>query len=265
MKGLFGTRKPIIGMIHLLPLPTSPGYRGDLQEVYARALQEASDLAAGGVDGLIVENFGDAPYLPNEVGPVETACMAAITREIVRLVDIPVGVNVQFNDYRAELSIALASGASFIRVEVFVDNAISPQGWLPPVSAQALRLRKQLGAESVRILADIHTKYTQPLVPGDLQDSARSAEEAGADALIVTGTGTGAATPLEAVRAAREGTSLPVLVGSGTTLANLAEALDAADGAIVGSSLKRDGVASQPVDPERASAFMARAKELRTG
>jgi uncharacterized protein len=259
-KSLFPAVHPIIGMVHLRPLPDSPGWDGDLSQLYAQAYADAEALAAAGVDALIVENFGDEPYLIGEPTTVQLALMAALTRDIRRRVTIPVGVNVQFNAWQAEIAIAYAAQADFVRVEVFVDRVISAQGVVEPCSAQITRYRRALGAGSVQLWADIQTKYTTNITPQSIAASAKDAQAAGADALIVTGASTGSATPLDDVRAAKGVVNIPVLVGSGTTLENVADVLRVADGAIVGSSLKVDGKVLNPVSLERTQAFMAAAR-----
>jgi membrane complex biogenesis BtpA family protein len=256
----FKQPKPIIGMLHLLPLPGSPRFEGDIKVIYQRAEWEASILADAGLDGIIVENFGDEPYLIGKPTSAQLALMAAITRQVSRSVSIPVGVNVQFNAWQAELAIAYACGATFIRVEVFVDTAISAQGLIQPCSAQITRYRKALDAESVALWADVQTKYTTNFLSQSLMQSALDAEAAGADALIVTGAATGQATPLEAIAEAKQAVSIPVIAGSGTTIENVADVLTVADGAIVGSALKEGGHASNRVSPDAAKAFMRAAR-----
>lgn len=257
---LFEHDKPVIGMIHLLPLPSSPHFAGDPELIFERALWEAETLEQAGVNGLIVENFGDEPYRAAEPQPEGLAFMAAVTREVLRHVHIPVGVNVQFNAWQAEMAVAYACGADFIRAEVFVDTVVSAQGLLYPCAPELTRYRKQLGA-SVQIWADVQTKYTTNLLAQSLSQSARDAEAAGADAIIVTGAATGKATPLEAIQEVKQAVRLPVFAGSGTTLQNVAQVLAIADGVIVGSALKEGGLASNRVSKEKARAFMQAARE----
>lgn len=259
--GLFTVERPIIGMVHLLALPGAPGYAGDIDAIYARAHDDAQALATAGVDALIVENFNDEPFRIGEPDAHDLALMAALTRDIVRSATIPVGVNVQFNAWEAEIAIAAMCRAQFVRVEVFVDRVISAMGVVEPCAAQITRYRAALGAGNLQLWADIQTKYTTNITPQPLTQSAKDAQAAGADALIVTGAATGSATPLDAVASVKEVVKLPVMVGSGTTLANVRESLRIADGAIVGSSLKVDGVVTKPVSFERTQAFMRAARE----
>ncbi len=260
ISSLFHDRKPIIGMVHLLPLPGSPHYGGAVQAIYEQAEWEAEALARAGVDGYIVENLNDEPYLIGEPLPEQLALMAGVTRLVSRKANVPVGVNVQFNAWQAELAIAHTCGADFIRVEVFVDTVVTAQGTVQPCSAQLMRYRRALGAEDVQLWADVQTKYTTNLVSQPLSQSAREAQAAGADALIVTGAATGQATPLEAVADVKQVVDLPVVVGSGTTIENVQQVLAIADGAIVGSSLKEGGSAQNRVSEAAAAAFMEAAR-----
>lgn len=256
LKQLFQKPKPIIGMVHLLPLPGAPGYRGNISEIYDQALWEAKVLAENGIDGMIVENLGDAPYQIGEPAPEQLSLMAAITREVTRSVSIPVGVNVQFNAWKAEMAIASTCGASFVRVEVFVDTVVSGQGLVTPCSAEITRYRKQLGAKGVYLWADIQTKYTTNLVPQSLSQSAIDARNAGADCLIVTGAATGQATPLNSILEVKEVCALPIFVGSGTKISNISETLKIADGVIIGSALKENGVAENKVSETATKEFV---------
>lgn len=260
---LFSATKPIIGMIHLLALPEAPAYAGDLSTLHDRALREAIALQAAGVDALIVENFGDEPYLAEELSPVQLAVMAAVTRDIRREVKLPVGINCQFNAWQSEVALAYACRADFIRVEVFVDTVVMAQGLVAPCSAQIRRYQKHLGAQRVAIWADIQTKYTANLLPQPIEQSALEAQAAGADVLIVTGAATGQATPLDLIEQVKQVVRIPVVVGSGTSPTNVVQVLRVADGAIVGSALKVGGKAENEVSLEAAVAFMAAAHASR--
>lgn len=257
---LFAHPQPIIGMIHLLPLPGAPGFQGAVGAIYERARWEADILVHAGVDGLIVENFGDEPYLIGEPDPHQLALMSSVTRQIRAQVEVPIGVNLQYNAWQAELAIAYACQVDFVRVEVFVDTVITAQGMVEPCSAHILRYRKDLHAEDIYLFCDIQAKYTTNLRSKPLVDSASEAVSAGADALIVTGAATGQATPLDQVTEVKSVVDVPVVVGSGTTVENLAAVLATADGAIVGSALKEAGKASNRVSPEAARRFMEKAR-----
>ena len=254
---------PIIGMVHLLALPETPHFNGRLEAIYTQAEQDARALVEAGIDALIIENFGDEPYYNGEPTAAQFATIAHITTRIRQMTDMPIGINVQFNAWQAEVALAYACDAQFIRVEVFVDTVISAQGQVAPCSAQIMRYRRALGASDMQIWADIQTKYTQNILSQPITQSAIDATQAGADALIVTGGATGQQTPLSVVQEVKTVTTLPVLVGSGTTLDSLGDVLRIADGAIVGSALKKDGNAANPVSRKRTQAFMQKAWEIR--
>jgi len=244
---------PVIGMVHLPALPGAPGYDGDREAIRERARQDATRLAKGGVDGVLVENFGDAPFYPDEVPPHVVAEMTAVVRAVVEVVDVPVGVNVLRNDGTAALSVAAAAGADFLRVNVLTGAAATDQGVVEGRAHSLLRQRDRIDA-SVAVCADVNVKHATPLDDRDVGAAAADAVERGlADAVIVSGSATGVPTDPVDLRTVRDavGRSVPILVGSGATAETLAELLSTADGAIVGTALKEDGKTTAPVDPER--------------
>jgi len=239
--------KPLIGVIHLLPLPGSPRNAGEtLEAIIDRAFRDLSALEEGGADAAIVENFGDRPF-SKYADKVTVAHLAVVVREIVRAAKIPIGVNVLRSDGPAALSIAHASGALFVRINVFAGVAFTDQGIIEGCAREVLSLRKALGAK-IAILADVHVKHAVHF--DDLADAARDAARNGADALIVTGKATGLPPSSADVEVVKKETGLPVLVGSGVTLENVHQFLSA-DGIIVGTWLKKGGFVEEPVDPER--------------
>jgi uncharacterized protein len=257
----FAATKPLIGMVHLAPLPGAPRYGGDMAQVIAEAVRAAVSLADAGADGVLVENFGDAPYYPSRVPPVTVAALARCVTEIAGAVTLPVGVNVLRNDAAAALAIALATGAVFVRVNVHAGALLTDQGWIEGRAHETLRERVRLGA-SIAIFADVLVKHAVAPAGLDARSAARDLWSRGlADALIVSGAATGevpAATELGDVRAAVP--DAPLLIGSGLDASNAAELMRIADGAIVGSALCEGGRAGAPVDTERASAVFAAAR-----
>lgn len=234
--------KAIIGMVHLKPLPGSPGWNGSMQEVLDLALAEALALEAGGVAGIMIENYGDTPFLPGNVHATTVAAITTAVVEIRRAVTIPVGVNVLRNDVAAALGIAAATGACFVRVNVHTGAMLTDQGWISGQAHETLRLRRTLGTDTA-IFADVFVKHATPPAGLSIEDAARDTWERGhADALIVTGSGTGHATSPDDVRRVKTAVpDAPVLVGSGVTVANAATVLEHADGAIIGTALKENG------------------------
>ena len=252
LAGIFDRDRPVIGMVHLEALPGSPGWAGSMEPVLERARADAGALARGGVDGLIVENYGDTPFYVERV-PAET--VAAVTRavEAVRSeTDLPLGVNVLRNDARAALGIAAATGAEFIRVNVHTGSMFTDQGLVQGRAAETIRLRKRL-CPAVAVLADIFVKHATPPPGARLLDSARDAVERGhADGLICSGTGTGRPADPDQLRALKTTVSeVPVWLGSGLTVENVADFATIADGFIVGSAFQTGGVAGAAVEEDR--------------
>ena len=249
----FSTETPIIGMVHLPPLPGSPGFEGDRGEIRTRLREDASALESGGVDGIMLENFGDAPFYPDRVPRHVVADVAALAETLRETVTVPFGVNILRNDVQSALGIAAATDGAFVRVNVHTGARLTDQGLIEGMAHETVRLRDQLDTD-VAILADIDVKHSAPLadrshaeVVGEL------VERGGADGIIVSGTGTGETvdtTVLEDVVHARDARSLnaPVLIGSGVTPETAPELLSVADGAIVGTALKEDGKTTNPVD-----------------
>jgi len=263
---IFKETKPIIGMVHLPPLPGSPSYKNQLiDQILEAAVQEAKALEDGGVDGLIVENLGDAPYLKSNVGLETVSAMTLVMNNVVEAVDIPVGVNILRNDVKAALAVAYVTGGRFIRANVFTDTVLTDQGIIEPSAPELLRYRRFLGAERVKVFADVHVKHGVLLSLKPIEQSAMDAAYRGlADALIVTGARTGVKPDLEDLKRVKEAVPhTPVLVGSGASKENVAKLLEYADGAIVGTHFKKDGITVNRVDEGRVKSFMERVKELR--
>lgn len=257
LQQIFKTSHPVIGVIHLLPLPTSPRWGGSLASVIERAEQEATALAAGGIHGIIVENFFDAPFTSGSVDPAIVSAMSLIIQKIQQLVTLPIGVNVLRNDAQSALAIASCTGAHFIRVNVLTGVMATDQGLIEGCAHQLLRYRRELGSD-VKIFADVLVKHAQPIGHPHLADAVQDTIERGlADAVIISGTATGAQpSPDDLAIAKATAGSTPVLIGSGATLDNIATLMQVADGAIVSSSLKRNGKRHGSIDPVRVSQFM---------
>lgn len=248
-------------MVHLLPLPGAPRWGGSMAAVLERARADVRALVEGGVRAVLVENYGDLPFHPHAVPPETTAAMTAavlaVRQEAAAAV---VGVNVLRNDVASALAVAAATGASFVRVNVHTGGMYTDQGWLEGRAAETVRLRERL-CPQVAILADVLVKHATPPPGLGLEEAARDGWERGlADALIVSGTGTGRPARLEEVERVRKLLpEAPVLVGSGVTASTVRETLVMATGAIVGSALQREGRAGQPVEAERVRRLMAAA------
>jgi membrane complex biogenesis BtpA family protein len=264
LEQIFGAPKYVIGVVHLLPLPGSPRWGGEMSQVLERAVLDARALEDGGVNGLIVENFGDAPFCKDSVEAHTVAAMTLAVSAVRAAVKIPVGVNVLRNDSRSALAIAAVTGASFIRVNVHTGAMLTDQGLIEGQAYETIRFRKELGAE-IKILADVLVKHAVPLGDQTLEQAAKDTVYRGlADALIVTGSGTGEPTAMEDVLRTKEAVpDYPLLVGSGVHEGNVADLLSLADGVIVGTSLKEDGMVTNPVDQARVARLVASVTELR--
>ena len=238
----------IIGMVHCLPLPGTSGFDGDYQKILDRAVQDAVTLERAGVDAVIVENMGDTPF----AALLDKAQLAALTAAAVRVreaVKIPVGIDAAFNDCEASLSIAGISGADFIRVPVFVDTVLFTDGIIYPCARKCMNFRKEMGLEHVKILADVQVKHATMLNSQiTVEMSAKDAASNGADAIIVTGAVIGMETPIDMLKRVQSVVKIPVLAGSGVNHNNIHEQLQIADGCIIGSSLKKDGILTNPID-----------------
>jgi len=248
-------RPLFLAVVHLLPTPGSPRSTGSLARVLERAAEDARTLARGGVDGLIVENYGDAPFFPGPVPPETVAALALCTSAVIAAAgSIPVGVNVLRNDARSALGLCAATGAQFLRVNVHSGVAASDQGILEGRAHETLRERARLAPQAA-ILADVHVKHATLLGRETLAEAVRDLVlRALADAVIVSGPATGVPPTAADLREAREAAGgTPVLVGSGLTVENVAALLPLADGAIVGTALERDGRTAEPVDPARVA------------
>jgi membrane complex biogenesis BtpA family protein len=268
LESTFGTRTSVVGMVHLPPLPGAPRFDGDLEAVLDRAVADAEALAAGGADALLVENFGDAPFHPDDVPKHTVAAMTRAATAATDTVDLPVGVNVLRNDAEAALSVAAAAGADFVRANVHAGARITDQGILEGKAHETLRLRDRLDAD-VAVFADVDVKHSAPLGERSVREELRDVCERGlADAVVVSGPATGEqvgeAALGEAVEARDEvAPETPVLVGSGVTADNAADLLAAADGAIVGTALKEGGETAAPVDAERVADVVSAADAAR--
>ncbi|MEE2756463.1 MAG: BtpA/SgcQ family protein [Myxococcota bacterium] len=251
MRHLFkNTHASLIGMVHLKPLPGSHGWGGSIDAIIDSACVDAERLVQNGVDGLIVENMGDVPYLKGSVYPETVAAMTLATKAIVGF-GVPTGVQVLAGANTDALAIAHVTGAAFIRVEGFAYAHVADEGWLDACAGELLRKRQNLDAE-VQIWADIQKKHSAHSVTADLtlNDWIHGAEFCGADAVIITGSRTGCAPAPESL-SALERSTCPLAIGSGITADNIHLYGQLVDALIVGSSIKEDGDWRRPVCPQR--------------
>jgi uncharacterized protein len=260
---LFGTRKPIIAMAHLLPLPGSPLYDKDkgIDGNVEAVIRDVEALQAGGVDAIMFGNEGDRPYL-TKASAETLAAMAVIIARVREHVKVPFGVNYLW-DPVASVALAHATGAKFVR-EIFTGVYESDMGLWVPDAASAVRLRHNLGA-SCLLFYNINAEFASLIGNRSLAARAQSAVFASlADAVCVSGPMTGQAVTVEDLQEVKEAVpDVPVIANTGVNLANVQGILGVADAAIVGTSFKKGGNTWNPVDPERVHRFMELVADLR--
>lgn len=254
----------VIGVIHLPALPgtVTGGSVRDFGEVLQVAKREAAAWTHAGAGALIVENFGDVPFHRGSVGPETVAAMTLAAAAVRQESDLPLGLNVLRNDVESAVAIAAMVGGGFVRANVYAATSVTDQGVIEGDPLAVQRLIRRLDAP-VEIWADVDVKHAAPLAPRPLADLAEDAVIRGlARALIVSGRSTGqptSAADLETVRRALPDT--PLYVGSGATVEQMPMLLQWADGVIVGSAAKVDGVVTNPVDPARAATLVQAARQ----
>ena len=236
-------RCPVAGMIHVAALPGTPRGVLSVSGVIDRAREEALIYREAGVDAVMIENMHDRPYLKGKVGPEVVSAMTAAAIAVKEAFGGPCGIQVLAGANREALAIGHAAGFDFIRAEGFVFAHVADEGIIEGCAGDLLRYRREIGAESIQILADVKKKHSSHAITSDVDiaESAKAAEFFLADGVIVTGSATGAPAALEDVREVKEATGLPVLVGSGISAGNASDFAGIADGLIVGSSLKENG------------------------
>lgn len=264
---VFPRPKPIIGTVHLLPLPGAPRYDGSpMHEIIDRAASDARAYVAGGVDGLIVENGGDVPFRkPEHVGADTVAALTAAAAALRERVQVPLGVNCLANAVIQSLAIAKAVEGAFVRANEWVNAYVANEGLVEGAAAEALRFRSAIRAPEIRIFADVHVKHGSHAIVADrsLAELTRDVEWFDADVLIATGHRTGDATRVEEIDAIKDAASRPVIVGSGLTARNAVDLLKVADGAIVGTAMKHEGKWWNPVDEARVGEIMEEVARVR--
>lgn len=253
MLKLLRSRPVLVGVVHLIATPGSPRFLGDRRAILRRAVDDTHALIGGGCDALVVENFGDVPFFAERVPPETVATMALALQAVIEVAGgSPVGVNVLRNDARAALGLCAATGAKFVRVNVHTGAAVTDQGLVQGQAAETVRERARL-CPGVALVCDVHVKHAVPLGGGTIETAAQDTLQRGmADALVVSGSGTGSAPEVERVAAVRRAVgNAPVLIGSGLDEKNAEALLAHASGAIVGTALKRGGRVDEPVDVAR--------------
>ena len=260
---LFGVRRALVGVVHLRALPGTPGSNLDIAAITSIAVQEACEYEDAGFQGVMIENTHDRPYLKAGVGPEIAAAMAVIGAEIRRATALPLGIQVLAGANSSALAVALACGASFVRVEGFVFAHVADEGLIEASAGALLRYRRAIGGDHIRVFADVKKKHSAHAITADVDivETAKAAEFFVVDGVIVTGVATGHPAEPDEVTSVSRAVSVPTIVGSGITMENVLHYPDA-DGFIVGSSIKKDGLWSNPIDLDRARALVRTFRDL---
>eukprot|EP01135_Chromosphaera_perkinsii_P012414 Nk52_evm25s2657 gene=Nk52_evmTU25s2657 len=269
-KPLFGGRfaTSIIAMVHLRALPGTPRHFLPVESIYEQAVKEARVYVDHGVDALLVENMHDIPYvMADSIGPEVVAPMSVALSEIKRAVNssLPIGCQILAGANKEAMAAALAGGCDFIRAEGFAFAHVADEGIMNGCAGELLRYRRQIGADHIKVFTDVKKKHSSHAITADLsiEEYARGVQFFDGDGVIVTGTETGAEASLQELQKVRESVSLPLIVGSGVTACNITKYYGGADGLIVGSHFKENGLWYAPVDPNRVKDFMVKVKEIR--
>lgn len=264
---LFKNRKPVVAVIHVGALPGTPASALAVEELTELAVREAAAYLEGDVDGLMVENMHDVPYLRGSVGPEVVASMAVVARAVKAEAGLPVGVQILAGANVESLAVAHAAGLDYVRVEAYAFAHVADEGLIQSSAAELLRFRKKIGADGVRVWADVKKKHSAHAITADvsLGETCAAVEFMRGDAVIVSGSATGEPPRAADVKEAKSHCRIPVLLGSGVTPENVAEFYDAADGFIVGSYFKERGLWSNAVEIARVRRLLEAVRALRAG
>jgi len=260
MTSLFSHSKPVVGVIHVGALPGTPKGERSVGELVREAREEAKVYRECGVDGIIIENMHDVPYLKGEVGPEIVAAMTAIGIEVKNQCQLPVGIQILAGANIEAMAVAHAADLDFIRAEGFAYAHVADEGIIEASAGKLLRYRKLIGAERVQVWTDVKKKHSAHAITADvsLGETAEAVEFMGADCVIVTGSVTGQAPKVTDIQEAKSHCHLPVFLGSGISESNLEQFYEEADGFIIRTSFKVDGLWSNAVDPLRVTQLIRR-------
>jgi uncharacterized protein len=263
---IFGAPRALIGVIHLDALPGTPGNTLDIAAITSRAVADARTYRDAGFDGLLIENTHDRPYLKSNVGAEIVGAVAVIGAEVRRAAPLPLGIQILAGANKEALAAAHACGASFVRVEGFVFAHVADEGLIESSAGALLRYRRAIGAGHVKVFADVKKKHSAHAITADVDivETAKAAVFFQADGVIVSGVSTGEPAEPDEVNSVGRSVPAPTLVGSGISHDNIGCYPDA-DAFIVGSSIKRDGLWSNPIDADRARALVRAFKNSTTG
>ncbi|GFR87393.1 mitochondrial uncharacterized protein f13e9.13 [Elysia marginata] len=256
----------VIGMIHLRATPGTPRSSYSVNEIIDIACREAKIYKEAELDGVMIENMHDIPYLhTSQVGPEVTSVMSVVCREVKKIFSHgPVGVQVLAGANKEALAVAKAAGLQFIRAEGFVFSHVADEGMMNACAGDLLRYRRAINAEDIMVFTDVKKKHSAHAITADVDvvNTAHAAEFFLSDGVVVTGGATGQAANVADVKAVLGGVTIPVLVGSGVSSDNY-HLYRQAHALIVGSDFKYSGHWHEEIDPDRVKAFMEKIKQVR--
>ncbi|CAD6187417.1 unnamed protein product [Caenorhabditis auriculariae] len=266
-KLLSSSRPLVFGMIHVQALPRTPAYKDPLFVTLQKVREEASIYIRSGVDGIIVENMHDVPYVKPPASPEITAAMTLACQEVANMCkdkDTLLGVQILAACNKEALAVASVTGFDFIRAEGFVFSHVADEGWIDACAGKLLRYRSQLPGPEIAVFADIKKKHSSHTITSDvsIETTAKDAEFNRADGVIVTGTATGDPAKKKELIRVRKSCKLPVLIGSGVNFENVSNYVDA-HGLIVGTEFKKEGHWSGDLDERKIRSFMNKVSKLK--
>lgn len=253
-------------MIHVQALPGAPNHKMSLSEISALAVKEAKQYETAQVDGIIIENMHDVPYMKGHVGPEIVAGMTVVAKAIREAVCLPLGIQILAGANKEALAVAKAADLDFIRAEGFVFGHVADEGYIDSCAGELMRYRKMIDADKVKVFTDIKKKHSSHAITSDVDivETAHAAEFFLSDGLIVTGSSTGKAVDIRELDALRDSVNKPVLIGSGITVDNITDYWDYANAFIIGSHFKENGFWVNPISNERLLVFMNQVEILRS-
>lgn len=264
-KKIFPAAHPIIGMIHIQALPGTPNYKGDIDFILEEAVKEALLYKSSGIDALMIENMHDVPYQKNTVGPEICSMMTLVANAIKQETNLVMGIQILAGANKEALAVAKAAQLDFIRAEGFVFGHVADEGYIDSQAAKLLRYRKQIDAAHIAVFTDIKKKHSSHAVTADVDivETAHAAEFFLSDGLIVTGKQTGSEADSSEIKAVKNATKLPVIIGSGVNLDNVEQYLPISDALIVGSYFKKDSYWKNELERKRIEQFMEKVTSIR--
>lgn len=264
---VFKGKKPIIGMVHVKALPGTPLYdqKGGMQKILDLAMNDVEILNDAGVDGIQFENQWDRPFVrEQELGPETVSCLTYVIALAQRLSDIPFGIQVHINGCSQAVAIAKATGCKWIRAFETANAYVSNSGYIEAAGPRLMRYKREIDADDVMVFGDFHVKHGSHALTADrsLADQAHDVQEFLCDAAIITGLATGTPPDAAACKTVKPHIAIPLLIGSGLSIRNLAELWPEADGAIIGSSFKKGSNLANPIEKDLVVQFIEKARAV---